>query len=360
LEQKFYPQTKVPVTYHTTPVQLRKGNLPPIEATQFLYQLTEGNESKLEQFSILTASLLFDNYYAQNNPVVIFANKSIHKSLIDYFNILFNWQCWHTNFYDLLKEENLKLLAACNLYRNYRGIIVIDSEIPQTEPYVTKLKKLMYGRDLKIDGHSFGDKLSIINTIPIIYITDSRENLLKMKNLYHAKCITINSTEINRLPYDAELISWFGNEFANLGFNWNNDKSKKHFTIPPIDDERAVNEFLEKICIFNENAECIKNELHEAYSLFFKKYCGPNPMTKTMFGKMVKKLKCGQLEETRPHKSKDYYPHCFKGIKIHQEKYSELLETADTSEYKNEFEKFKDTLHKIIESVTPEQTVFNA
>lgn len=334
-----------------------KGNHPPKEMMEFLYQLSDGSTKNTEVFAKFTYNLLLRP--KNSLSTVILAPKELHDSLNDYFNLLFNFVCWRTDFTQLGMVENQIFLPLYNFTRKPPVIIIEEGEIYVTEPYVSTLKKILNGTSLKFNSPYFKDEIVIRNTTPIIYITANKDKYLAMKNLYHVKGMVLNSKEITRLPHDQKLINWIRGEFAYLGYEWSRKAQTSNFKIPEINHTAAIKTFLEKYCIFDKDVSCTKKLLHEAYTQYFLKYCGAEPLSQIKFCRMVSELKCDQIETIRPHNSRQSYLYSFKGISLNGKACEEFINDPNEPVYKNDYEKFKEQLGKTIDEIFTTQTIFD-
>ena len=86
--------------------------------------------------------------------------------------------------------------------------------------------------------------------------------------------------------------------------------------------------------------------LYEAYSEYYKKNFGDEPLTKILFSKKFAAF--GNFETVRPHSSREHYPYCFKGIKLDENKAKQLSE-QDSAIYHTTYDTFRKNLIKLLE-----------
>ena len=334
-----------------------QGNHIPKVIAKFLYCLCGGDTKKIEQFAIFTYDILY--HQRDSSSVVIFAKKEVHAALKDYFNYLFNFTCWYTDFAKLYFEANSINMPLYNLANNPPAIIIENTEIYISEPYVSCLRKLLNGKTIKLNSPFFEDEIVIKNRLPVIYITANEEKYLTMKNLYKSKGLIFDSDEVIRLPYDPELIIWLKNEFSYLGYMWSNNVS--HFKMPDFDYRSSVKEFLENCCIFEKDLQCTKKELHEAYCRYFAQRYNIAPLSQIKFCKIVSELKCGQIEAFRPHPNRQTHLHSFKGIALRKDLCNNTFSSKNTIKPKKNYEEISEEINKIIDdiSINPTTRTFN-
>ena len=347
-QMEFYKKSLINET-QTHNFDKPKGNHSPKEIADFLCKLCENDEKKIERFAVLTFNLLYAP--ERSTSTVIYAKKELHAALNDYLNLIFCNRCWRINLLQLSQSENCSLLPLYNFVKNPSVIIIDDKDMFSTEPYVSTFRKIINGKSLKINNPYFKDEMIIKNRIPVICITDNQQSYLTMKNLYKSKGIEFTSNETTRLPYDCEIIDWLRSEFTYLGYVWSTKNNIQHFKITEFDYLATVNEFLEKYCVFGDDLQCTKKELHEAYYNYFIKHFDVEPLSQIKFCRKVSELKFDKIETFRPHTNRQTYLHSFKGISLNKELCNELLTTQSNSQKKKEYENIKKHLDKAIDDV---------
>lgn len=351
----------------------------PKKIADYLYHLTDGDFDTLQSIAKLVAIIL-RKPYTPHQPITITAKKSSFESIISFLNFL----CPASNYGFTYLTNKHYLFDLYTLVNNEFGLnIILDSRIPEGITTIKKLKSIFTLKDVEIDLPFMFEPFNIKLNIPHVYLTSSHINTIKMKNLFNSIIIDISAKNLMFPKFTpnvhSKVMDWMYHSFSIWGLelllknkphNFDNINPLGNASKPKnkkTKDEKkpdVFEEFFNAVCEMDKDYEIPKEELYQAYVVFYKKFYGDEPLKKITFSKRFLEFK-PTLEETRPHISRDYYPRCFKGIKVNYEKLqvlknssSESLDNTQTnnqfSETKVSFSEFKkylnDETHKAIKS----------
>lgn len=313
-------------------------------AIKILYEFSSGDFKTLFTLSRLCTDIL-NGASSIKKPYVILADKKIHMNVFDLLMIISEQYFANIDFCELTKINNLsRLLVECHC--GNRVAVSYNGKIPEKEFEVKRMKKIISGETISMKHPSFPEYLHFSYKIPFVYVTDNHVAYKKMKTLYNATDIKISSNNLNTLEYDEYAIQFIKYNLYNLANNPKINKMKYSTVSKKIAKDSVFGDFIEKYCIINENAVCEKALLYEAYSEYYKKNFGDEPLTKILFSKKFAAF--GNFETVRPHSSREHYPYCFKGIELDKEKISQLSNDC-TARYFCTYETFRDNMIKLFQ-----------
>ncbi len=322
------------------------------ETIKFLYEASLGDLKVIEDLAILTSEIRC----SLPAPTVILADNSIHKKLFEFLEVIskesiISNEFLHIDFKKTLRTNQLRGLAYNNWNNFVLSAICIEGDLPESESKVIQLRKIMHGKTVSVKHPYFSGKMFIKNQIPFIYITESHEKYLMMKNLYGAKGIKIPSKSISQINYIGRDCEWLKNNFAYWGLMKKCLKTSTSYKYLKITEDDIFSAFKEKLCIFNDKSDCPTQELYKAYSLFYKSFYGETPLTFRQFHTRFATF--AGLESCRPHHSSKSNPRCFKGIKINTERYDVLVKNSTKTVFKCTEKEFT---HRLFETMRNEET----
>lgn len=323
----------------------------PESAVRFLYEISAGDFRIVKTLARYCSQIIFKPKY-NIIPTVLLADKAIHKELIRFFMKLMN------NY--ILNVELPKILTLnelCNIaYANYNNVlalaIVLDGEVPELATQYEIIRRILHGQSVSVNHPYFTGKLFVENKVPFLYITDSHEKYLKMKNIYGAKVIKIPAKRITPLIYDESFDKWFQNDFVKFGARGYSEHSRARIDAPKITEDDVFKTFSKKLCVYDDQFDCPTRELYEVYVEFYKKFYGENALKFRQF--RTKFAMFANLEDCRPHHSSGSNPRCFKGISINYEKYGEIFNQNNQGNYKCTKEEFALHLLEMMRNEFPE------
>ena len=175
-----------------------------------------------------------------------------------------------------------------------------------------------------------------------------------MKYHYGAKSIELPGCSFHNNE-NGVFHDWYKEDFADYGQYCLGKSSAQPFPKMNITEDRIIKRFIRDICILDENADIPKAELTEAYENYFRKFYGETTLKPKLFKNKIAVI--ANLSDCRPHHSSKSNPICFKGIKIDEEKYAELLELPNEENFKTDIESFGDALFDLIykDTMPPEE-----
>lgn len=322
----------------------------PDNAIDFLYELSLGDFEIIKSLAQLCYKILFKPN-TPLYPTVILADRAIHNVLFEFFCRLTEMKLVKSELNQLAKITELQLIASANWNNTVLLTVSIESDISETESKIKTIKKIIRGQNLSIKHPYYSGKLFINNQIPFVYITESHEKYLKMKNIYNAQLIKIHSKKITPLLLSTAFDMWFRNDFTKLGFKtYNNPET--NFFIPKITNDDIFKSFSNNICVFDETLDCSTTELYTAYTDYYKKFYGEAPLSFRKFRTQFAIFK--NLDTCRPHHNNESNPRCFRGVGIDYDKYTELLEKGENTAIKCTKKDFVYHLHELIRKEFPE------
>lgn len=321
------------------------------ESIKLLYELSLGDLKVVEDLAILASEIRKPSVIT---PTVILADGSVHWAVYKFLEIISAKSFPAVTYQRLILKEVLNIkelqgLAYCNWNNFPLSAVYVEDEIPEAESKVLKLKKIMNGKTVSINHPYFSGKLFVKNRIPFIYITQSHEKYLKMKNIYGAKGIKIPSKKVSQIYDKQHGNMWLQNNFAKFGLIKRTSKASASYLFPKITEDEIFSEFSKELCIFDSKSDCSTQELYETYALFFKSFYGDNPLTFRQF--RTRFAIFSGLEDCRPHHSSTSNPRCFRGIKINTKRYSQLI-NSDTQIVLKCTE--KEFAHRLLETMRKE------
>ena len=323
----------------------------PDRAIKFLYEISLGDFRIVRALARYCAQIVIK---PKKNiiPTVILADKSIHKPLIDFFIRITSGLTVDIDLSKMTNVSEVSGLAYANWNNSARLALAVESEIPELESKVEVLRKIMRGQNLSIKHPYFTGKIFVNNQIPFLYITESHEKYLKMKNIYGAKTIKIQAKYISPLIISSAFDNWFKNDFVKLGAKWYSGEARARVVTPKITDDDIFESFSNDMCTFDEGLDCSTNELYIAYTEYYKRFYGESPLSFRKFRTQFAIVK--NLDTCRPHHSNKSNPRCFKGIGIDYDKYTELLEKGGNTAIKCTKKDFAYHLLEMIRKEFPE------
>lgn len=312
----------------------------PDRAIKFLYEISLGDFRIVRTLARYCAQIVIK---PKKNiiPTVILADESIHKPLVDFFKRITNGLTVDIDLSKMTNVSEVSGLAYANWNNAARLALAVESEIPELESKVEVLRKIIRGQNLSIKHPYFTGKIFVNNQIPFLYITESHEKYLKMKNIYGAKTIKIQAKHISPLIISSVFDNWFKNDFVKLGAKWYSGEARARVIAPKITDDDIFESFSNDMCTFGEGLDCSTNELYIAYTEYYKRFYGESPLPFRKFRTQFAIVK--NLDTCRPHHSNKSNPRCFKGIGIDYDKYTKLIEKGENTAIKCT----KKTLHII-------------
>ncbi len=345
--KSFHPRSAA-ITYY--PDNTIKEKIPD-RAINFLYEISLGDFRIVRILAKYCAQIVIK---PKKNiiPTVILADNSIHKQLIDFFIRITSGLTVNVDLSKMTNVSEISGLAYANWNNSARLALAVESEIPELESKVEILRKIMKGQSFSINHPHFTGKLFINNQIPFLYITESHEKYLKMKNIYGAKTIKIQAKHISPLIISAAFDKWLSNDFVKLGAKWYSGEARARVVAPKITDDDIFESFSNDICIFDEELDCPTNKLYIAYTEYYKRFYGESPLPFRKFRTQFTIVK--NLDTCRPHHSNKSNPRCFKGVDIDCDKYTELLKNDENMAIKCTKKDFANHLLEMIRKEFPE------
>lgn len=326
---RYYPfALKYVAEYHKYINEMPKEN-----ALDFLYNLTLGNNDVLNDFASL-CFFITKIPFSLNQPMIIYAKKSLHQSLIDFIERLSERNNINYSLKSLLKTANLIELYTYGL--NSNGINVVElGEMPTTEASIYKIKQVLSGEKLGIKNPDFAGKTYIKNRVPFVFITDSHRRYIKFKQMFGAFDVRFDPNA--SFDFDDKTIDWFRRVFTELGQKWL--YSKNHRVLRSIDTkDEIVRAFMRDICKIKDGEFCKKASLYSAYCEYYKYYYAGEPLKMTSFGRALNFEK--KFREYRKHISREEYPCFYEGITISKIKY-ERFKKLEGIKYHCSYDSFK-------------------
>lgn len=323
---------------------------------QFLYDITNGDIKTLYEFGKIIAHIyLYD--YRQNRPAVILADKSEHKILIEFFS-RFTDSPLYISMDKLHLNSSLHTILNYNLrfYLSNKDALIIcaENKIKGSESVRNKLYPLLTGKTVKIKHPNYECNLNIKNRLPIIFITDSHDQYMILKNSYRAMGV--------KLPYNNELKDNYDYDFNRLvkvlgyvGFQWIKNKRQEGEGPFKTTKNDILHMFAENLCIIGENEKCDKQKMYSAYSEYCTKRFGGEPLTSKEFS--IRFAAYGDFGSVRVHQSKNKSPYYFTGVSLDEKKYAQFSESTVTklhSTYEDFEKKFNECIQKELEKARAE------
>ncbi len=328
--RKAYEQLK---TSYDTPAET---------AYKLLYELSNGNFKTLGIILNMLSEIV-NGVSSSSKPTVILAEKELNKKLINFFDMFSDHSISAVDYAELTKIKGLHRLSV-ESYLGSRINVVIDGKIPETELSVKKLSKLMSGKKISVKNPSFPGNLHFANKMPFVYITESHMKYRKMKIIFGAAGFEILSKNLDKINYNKAAATYIRCITGSLKQSLDSNKRQLSNISRKVTEDDIFKQFTKDCCRIRDEATCEKAVLYEAYVNYYKKHFGGEPLTKIIFGKKFALF--GSFETVRPHSSRKYYPYCFKGIELDEEKIKSM-ETEKVSHHDTTYEKFKAELIKL-------------
>ncbi len=311
-------------------------------AIKILYELSNGNFITLRTLFNLCLEIITESE-ASSKPYVILAEKDMHIQVIKFLEMFSGSFLSFVDFNELTTLNELHKLSR-EYHFGRKVAVAINSKIPETEFSVNKLTKIMSGKEISIKDPLFPGYLHFVFKIPFVYITDSHLMYRKLKTIYGAIDLKIHSKNLDKLRFDAHTMGYLRYKLHYLRSKIKVDKDTLTSVSMKITNDDIFKDFVENCCLLDEDAFCEKASLYEAYSEYYKKNFGDEPLTKITFSKKFAIF--GNFETIRPHSSRKCYPYCFKGIKLDKKKMEQLTNQV-TVRYSTTYETFRETLIKL-------------
>lgn len=347
---------KLPVHYDRAIFNIQTD---PIIMT-FLYNLTKGDLKKFYELARFCAKIADTN--AKNKAFVIYADPTVYDALILFIGAATNKLLKPCSFKSMRKKQVLLELQYASMNNARLGLVCIDEPIPDTTTTASVLKKLMKGNIITVKDTYYPVDLRIVNRIPMIYLTQNRNNFQRMKNIFSATALEFHSENIEMPHISQQALLWLQNDFVSLG-TCNIQEAEKHPQKPAkVNKDDVIEDFIKTVCIRGKDYNCPIQELYSAYCDFYKKFYGNDYLTQIKFTKTFAAVT--NLQKYRPHYKGQSNVYYFKGIKIDETKINthpvekeEVSEDVD-KKLKNESasaEKYPTTLVNFYNSITSKQ-----
>lgn len=303
---------KLPVHYDRAIFNIQTD---PILMT-FLYNLTKGDLKKFYELARFCAKIT--DTKAKNKAFVIYADPTVYDALILFIGAATNKLLKPCSFKSMRKKQVLLELQNASMNNAGLGLVCIDEPIPDTTATATALKKVMKGNIITVKDAYYPVDLRIVNRIPMIYLTQNRNNFQRMKNIFSATALEFHSENIE-MPYiSPQALLWLRNDFISLVM-CNIQETEKHPQKPAkVNKDDVIEGFIETVCIRGKEYNCPIQELYSAYCNFYKKFYGNDYLTQIKFTKTFAAVT--NLQKYRPHYKGQSNVYYFKGIKIDETK----------------------------------------
>lgn len=334
IQNNFQPYPGIPVP---TPLFHEYAHKHPGENdVRFLYDLTLGDDNTLINFAKI-CYFVCRTPFILNRPIVILANKGMHKEITQFFSELVRKKTTQLSLNDLLRNGKLVDLYVDGL--NFRAVnIATLGDIPKSERSVYRIKSLLKGEKLTITNPYFSGKLYIKNRIPFIFITDNHRRYTAFKQLFDAYDLAFKEQAV--FDFANCSLEWFRIRFTELGEKWYLSRKGQYLHTVDGKDE-IVRAFVRDICSVKPDEECEKSALYNAYCRYYKCYYSGEPLKPITFGKKI--MEVSGCHDFRRHLSTKSYPWFFDGIGISPRKWKRFLEKENIP-YRNSY----DSLYKFI------------
>lgn len=309
---------KIPVSYDRAIYNIK----PHLAIMICLYGLTKGDLDKFYELTRFCAKITDTGL--KNRSFAIYADPSIYDALIYIIGICTNKLLTPYSFKSIWKKQVLLDLQKANMNNVNVGYVCIDEPLPDTETKAKVLKKIMKGNITTVKDAYYPVDLRIVNRIPMIYLTDNRENFQRMKNIFSATAIEFHSEDIKmpcippQDPSWPQTLFWLQNDFISLGMYSVKEKEKYPPKPVKVDKDDIMEDFIESVCILGDDYNCPIQELYSAYCDFYKKFYGNDYLTQIKFTKKFAAVT--NLQKYRPHYKGQSNVYYFKGITIDEKK----------------------------------------
>lgn len=330
IQNNFYPQQELPVP---SPLCHEYANKYPNEKeSRFLYNLTLGDQNTLINFAKI-CYFICRSPFTLNRPIVILANKELHKDIKNFFCKLVKKTVRELSLNDLLKNGKLIDLYVDGLNSCAINIATLG-DIPKSDLSIYRIKSLLKGEKFSITNPYFSGKLYVKNRVPFVFITDSHKKFTSFKQLFDAYDLIF--TEQTTFDFKSCSTEWFRVRFTELGEKWYLSRKGKFLRTLDGKDE-IIRAFIRDICTVKPSAECEKNSLYNAYCCYYKCYYSGEPLKPITFGKKLTAIT--GCHDFRRHLSAKYYPWFFDGIDISPLKWKRFFEKENVS-YRSSYDSF--------------------
>lgn len=307
---------------------------------RFLYNLTCGDIKTLYDFGRVCGQMMFRK---NNRPAVVLAHSCIHQELKKFFEGLES-KSYEFDIKTMALRKEIERLFYLNLNHHQERVLIIctGGEIPTAKSVRDKLYSLMKGKTLTTTHPYFNDKLRITNQLPIIFITDSHEQYITMKNEFNAIGVKLPCTSAAELKY--KYSPWYSKIFSCMGIGWLETKRSNGSGLFKATSDDVIKSFIKDVCIISDEAICDKSELYSAYKYYCEKRFGVMPLTRKAFS--TRFALYGDFSTVRIHRETKISPYYFKGITFDKEKFQDSLDICE--KYFSTYEKFETKLKKCI------------
>ncbi|MFV0343217.1 MAG: hypothetical protein ACK5JH_10080 [Anaerocolumna sp.] len=328
------------------------------ETIEFLYKLTDGNISILNQFSCLITDLLTQNNINKKLHIII-ADSSVHSLIKNLINYIANQYLPTKSIKDLLSRKSF-LESLQSKSCQFKGVYCdIDNiSIPQSK--VKVLNKYIKGKNIKFQDNS-NVILNFSNNNALITITDNYKIVSSIEKNFDANTINLSHLEINNFPTVNNvpiLLDWIKLPLAlhgqNIIYGRNTTlKQKKESSIDSI-----LIKFLKDTCIIQDDKFIFGSDLWNVYERYHQTRLNGEIIEKKFFMDNLKRII--EIDPTlkgiiyrRPHKKGLPNKWAFTGITFNGStiEASSSLDNAsfDDSKY-NEFRDALFNINKLIPS----------
>jgi len=320
---------KIPITYDRAIQNIAADHI----MNNFLYRLTNGELKKFYELARFCAKIT--DAESKNKAFAIYADPTIYDALIFFLGMATKKSLQHGSFKMLLKKQALLYLQKVSMNYVDTGCVCIDESIPDTVAKVKTLKKIMKGNIITVKDKYYPVDLRIINRIPMIYITQNREQFEKMKNIFSATAIELHSKDIAMPDISPQTLYWLQNVFIPLGTHNIREVEKYPSKPAKVDKDDIIEDFIETVCILGEDYNCPIQKLYSAYCDFYKKFYGNDYLTQIKFTKKFAAVT--NLQKYRPHYKGQSNVYYFKGIMIDDTKVNpQQMKKEDLKKENNE------------------------
>lgn len=345
IQERYYPYVlrEKQQYFHRAINKTPRGN-----TLEFLYNLTLGNNDVLTDFAKL-CYFITRTPFTLDQPLIIYAKKSLHKPLIDFIERLSERKNINYSLKMLLRNTNLIELYTYGLNRN--GINVTElGDLPTTEASICKIKQILIGEKQRIKKPKFAGKIYIKNRVPFVFITDNHRKYIKFKQMFGAFDVRFDPNAT--FDFDDKTIDWFRFVFTELGKKWFYSKNYRVLRSTDTKDE-IVQAFVRDICRIKDGEVCKKSVLYDTYCEYYKRYYAGEPLKMTSFGRAINVEK--RFREFRKHISRQEYPWFYEGITISKIKY-EKFKKSEGVKYHCSYDSFQKYIFEWVnkEVVLPE------
>lgn len=310
---------------------------PDEDLIKFLYNFTFGDIEALKELAKFTAYILSEPLVLKK-PIVIFADSSVHNTIINYIKLITDGRITNVPLKNLLSSNGLAELMEPSLNYYFANVIVED-EIPETELQIKRISSIFSGKKVHVTNEALISTLSFENNLPFVFITSDHDKYIKMRTLYGAKEVAIPFKGDIELSKNSAFASFLKTKFAVWGLKCIKENNPCDTYISKISEDDIFKAFFDEFCVFDANEFYSKNKLYELYKAYYIRFYGDKPFSKIMFGK--KFAMHANVLSKRHHISKNYYPMCFEGITVNENKVKKFRDSSFNSNFVTSYETFK-------------------